>query len=144
MFKIYKSFKFVNTCLILSTTVLLTGCFATIFSNPTQTIQMQVVDSQGNLLEGVKCTARLPESGVYYSLTSNPGQITAQRGSGLLFVNCKKAGYEQSDVMVGEDFNKVTLLNVIWLPGFAVDAITGAYKQYPSHYIITMRESAGS
>ncbi|VVC31146.1 Hypothetical protein CINCED_3A013156 [Cinara cedri] len=102
---------------------------------------MQVVDSQGDLLEGVKCIVSLPASGVRYSLASNPGQVAVQRGSGTVSINCKKSGYEQSDVMVGEDFNKVTLLNVVWLPGFAVDAITGAYKQYPSHYIITMRES---
>lgn len=43
--------------------------------------------------------------------------------------------------MVGESFNIVTLLNLLWLPGFAVDAITGAYKQHPSHYVVNMTKS---
>lgn len=42
--------------------------------------------------------------------------------------------------MVGESFNKVVLLNLLWLPGFVVDTVTGAYKQYPSHYVVTMEE----
>ncbi len=43
--------------------------------------------------------------------------------------------------MVGESFNKVVLLNLLWLPGFVIDTVTGAYKQYPSHYVVTMEES---
>lgn len=43
--------------------------------------------------------------------------------------------------MVGGSFNGVALLNVSWLPGFAVDAVTGAYKKYPSHYVVVMEES---
>lgn len=81
MFKIYQSCmssKLLNICLMLSTTVLLTGCFAT---------------------------------------------------------------YKQLNMMVGESFNRATLLNILWLPGFAIDAVTGAYKQYPSHYVVTMEES---
>ncbi|WP_410542807.1 hypothetical protein [Wolbachia endosymbiont of Tetranychus urticae] len=53
----------------------------------------------------------------------------------------KKEDYKKLNVMVGESFNSVTLLNLLWLPGFAVDAITGAYKQYPSHYVVNMTKS---
>ncbi|WP_255453371.1 hypothetical protein [Wolbachia endosymbiont of Atemnus politus] len=121
-------------------TVLLTGCFATLFSGSTQKIQMKVVDNDGNLIEQARCVVNDP-SGMSHSLTSNPGAVVIQRGSGPLSVDCKKSGYEQLNVMVGENFNKTTLLNLLWLPGFVVDAVTGAYKQYPSHYVVTMEEA---
>lgn len=143
MFKIYQSCmssKLLNICLMLSTTVLLTGCFATMLSGSTQEIQMKVVDDSGDLIEKARCVVRDP-SGISHSLTSNPGVVVIQRGSGSLFVDCKKADYKQLNVMVGESFNRATLLNILWLPGFAIDAVTGAYKQYPSHYVVTMEKS---
>jgi len=150
VFEIYKSFKFINICLILPTVALLTGCvetmfssytfsssssFSSSFSRPTQTIQMQVIDNHGYLLRGVKCTVHLPQSGARYSFASNPGQIKVQQGSGPLFVECTKWGYEQASVMMGEDFNNG------WVPDSDMYIPTEAYIQYPSHYTITMRES---
>jgi len=132
--------RLLNICLILSITVLLTGCFATMFSGSTQAIQMKVVDDNGDLIEKVRCIVHDP-SGMSHSITSNPGVVVIQRGSGSLFVDCKKAGYKQLNVMVGESFNKVVLLNLLWWPGFVIDTVTGAYKQYPSHYVVTMEES---
>ncbi len=143
MFKIYQyciSSRLLNICLMLSTIVLLTGCFATILSGSTQEIKMKVVDDNDNLVEKVKCVIRDP-SETNHSLTSNPGTVVIHRGSGSLFVDCKKEDYKQLNVIVGESFNSVTLLNLLWLPGFAVDAITGAYKQYPSHYVVNMTKS---
>lgn len=136
--------KLLNICLILSITTLLTGCFATVFSGSTQKMQMKVIDSKGDLVEGVRCVVRAP-SGASYFLPSNPGTVVVQRGSGLLSVDCKKAGYGQLDVMIGESFNNVTLFNLVppFFPtGFIVDAVTGAYKKYPSHYVVTMEKSS--
>ncbi|MDD9331190.1 MAG: hypothetical protein PV340_00735 [Wolbachia sp.] len=45
------------------------------------------------------------------------------------------------NTMVGESFNSVTFLNVLWLPGFAVDVVSVAYRKYSR--VITM-EKAGS
>ncbi|WP_224721426.1 hypothetical protein [Candidatus Wolbachia massiliensis] len=104
--------------------------------------EFKVVDDEGNLMEKVKCVVYDP-SGMSHSLISNPGVVVIQRGSGSLFVDCKKAGYKQLNLMVGESFNKVVLLNLLWLPGFVIDTVTGAYKQYPSHYVVTM-EASGS
>ncbi|WCR58489.1 hypothetical protein [Wolbachia endosymbiont of Ctenocephalides felis wCfeJ] len=140
MFKRYILSNLLNTCLILFMTVLLTGCFATIFSGLTQTIRIKVVDDEGNLIEKVKCTIYDP-SGMSHSLTSNPRVVLIQRGSGPLSIDCTKAGYRQLNVMVGESFNKVALLNLLWWPGFVIDTATGAYKQYPSHYVVTMEKS---
>ncbi|MCM1002501.1 hypothetical protein [Wolbachia pipientis] len=140
MFKRCMPSKLLNTCLILFMTVLLTGCFATMFSGSTQTIRIKVVDDEGDLIEKIKCVVHDP-SGMSHSITSNPGAVVIQRGSGPLSVDCKKAGYEQLHVMVGESFNKVALLNLLWWPGFIIDTVTGAYKQYPSHYVVTMEKS---
>ncbi|WP_341815195.1 hypothetical protein [Wolbachia endosymbiont (group B) of Aricia artaxerxes] len=77
MFKIYQyciSSRLLNICLMLSTIVLLTGCFATILSGSTQEIKMKVVDDNDNLVEKVKCVIRDP-SGTNHSLTSNPGRL---------------------------------------------------------------------
>ncbi|WP_250296540.1 hypothetical protein [Wolbachia endosymbiont of Oedothorax gibbosus] len=134
------AFRLRNIFLILLLTNLLTGCFATMFSGPMQTIQMKVVNGEGNLIERIRCVVRDP-SGTSHSITSNPEAVVIQRGLGLLSIDCKKAGYEQLHVMVGESFNKATLLNLLWLPGFATYAVTGTYKQYPSHYVITMEKS---
>lgn len=134
------AFRLRNIFLILLVTNLLTGCFATIFSGPAQTIQMKVVNGEGDLIEKIKCFVHDP-SGMSHSITSNPGAVVIQRGSGPLSVDCKKAGYKQLNVMVGESFNKVALLNLLWWPGFIIDTVTGAYKQYPSHYVVTMEKS---
>ncbi|MDX5462359.1 MAG: hypothetical protein O7157_02195 [Wolbachia endosymbiont of Tetragnatha montana] len=134
------AFRLRNIFLILLLTNLLTGCFATMFSGPMQAIQMKVVNGEGNLIERIRCVVRDP-SGTSHSITSNPEAVVIQRGLGLLSIDCKKAGYEQLHVMVGESFNKATLLNLLWLPGFATYAVTGTYKQYPSHYVITMEKS---
>jgi hypothetical protein len=137
---IFMFYKLLHFCLILSTTILLNGCFATIFSGSIQEIKIKVLDGKGGLVEGVQCSIHNP-SGASIFLPSNPGKVIVQRGSGLLSIDCKKAGYRKSDVMVGESFNKVALFNILWLPGFAVDAVTGAYKKYPSHYLVIMEKS---
>ncbi|WP_333022914.1 hypothetical protein [Wolbachia endosymbiont of Pentidionis agamae] len=92
------------------------------------------------MIKGIHCIIQSP-SGADYFLKSNPGTITVQRWSGLLSIDCKKSGYNRLDTMVEESFNTVTLLNIIWWPGFAVDAVTGAYKKYPSYYLVVMENS---
>ncbi|WP_168464816.1 hypothetical protein [Wolbachia endosymbiont of Ctenocephalides felis wCfeT] len=134
------SFKLRNVCLVLSVTILLTGCFATIFSGSTQGIKVKVTDDEGNLIQGVRCVIQ-SASGASNFLTSNPGVVIVQRGSGPLSADCQKSGYKQLHTMVGDSFNGITLLNMLWLPGFAIDAVTGAYKKYPSHYVVVMEKS---
>lgn len=88
MFKRCIPSKLLSTCLTLSMTVLLTGCFATMFSGSTRTIRIKVVDDEGDLIEKTKCVIYDP-SGMSHSLTSNPGVVAIQRGSGSLSVDCK-------------------------------------------------------
>ncbi|XVN44021.1 MAG: hypothetical protein RCG16_08350 [Rickettsia hoogstraalii] len=54
----------------------------------------------------------------------------------------QKEGYKQLNIAVGDNFNSVTLINVLFWPGFIVDALSGSYKKYPSHYLVAMENIA--
>ena len=118
--------------------VLVSGC-ATIFSGSTQHLNVKVVDSAKNeLLEGAVCNV-IVSNGSETPVTSNPGVVTVKRGESVS-VNCKKAGYKQLNMSVGDSFNAVSIVNVLFWPGFIVDGVSGAWKKYPSHYVVTMEK----
>ncbi len=124
---------------LLSTILLLQGC-ATIFSGTSQTINIQVVDSNTNtLLTNCNCIV-IDGSGTQQLLATNPGVVTVSKAQGAVQVTCQKAGYRQLNIGVGESFNATTVVNVLFWPGFLVDAVTGAYKKLPSHYIVSMQK----
>ncbi len=127
---------------LLSITLGIAGC-ATIFSGSTQAINIKVVDSdtQG-MLDGARCTVT-DGSGGTYSVGNNPGSVVVNRSSGTIQVNCKKIGYRQLNTAVGDSFNATTLVNILFWPGFLVDAMSGAYKKYPSHYVVSMERVRG-
>ncbi len=122
--------------------MLLNGC-ATVFSGTTQSINVQVVDEENNVLKKVKCTI-IDGKGGSYILPSNPGIITVNRSQGPLTPSCKKPGYTQRNFGTGESFNKVTLVNIIWWPGLIVDALSGAMSQYPSHVTVFMEKDSSN
>lgn len=127
---------FAATSLVLSLT-----CCATIFSGTTQVINLQAVDADTNEpLDGVTCKVS-DAKGLSYAVQTNPGTFTATKGNGVLTPTCKKAGYKQESFGVGEDFNGVTLVNVLFWPGFIVDTVSGAIKEYPSHITVFMKKS---
>jgi len=116
-----------------------TSC-GTVFSGTTQPIHIKAIDVANNAdLEGARCVVLAGDS-ASYTVATNPGIVTVKRGAGDLQVTCKKEGYKQSTVLVGDSFNVVTLVNVIFWPGALVDLATGAYKKYPSHYLVHMEK----
>ena len=122
---------------VLLSSLVLAGC-ATIFSGTSQTINVKVVDSSNQqLLTNVSCAVS-DGNGTTHSITTNPAAITVSKGNGALRVDCTKAGYKQLNMAVGDSFNALTVVNVLFWPGFIVDAVSGAYKKYPSHYQINM------
>lgn len=130
-----KMFKTVSTLWI--GMFMLTSC-ATIVSGTNQNIYIKVVDSATNeALSDVKCTVR-DSKGVTYVLNTNPGEIFVHKGNGPLHPTCNRDGYVQKSVATGDSFNAMTVANVIFWPGFLVDACTGAMKSYPSHMTIIM------
>lgn len=120
-----------------TSTLLLSGC-ATVFSGTTQKIKMNVVDTTDNhSLNSVACTIT-DSSGARHVLTQNPGTIQINRKSGTLAVLCKKPGYQNSQTTIQDGFNGVTLINILMWPGLIVDGLSGAYKKYPSDFIVPM------
>lgn len=126
--------------LVLIAFAILSGC-ATIFTGTTQTIEVQAVDKNTNEpVAGVSCIIRDGE-GLTHKVNGNPGSFLIKKGSGALVPTCKKEGYEQASYGVGEDFNNVAWVNVLFWPGFLVDIATGAIEEYPSHMTIIMEET---
>jgi len=70
----------------------------------------------------------------------NPAVITVSKSSGGLNFVCTKEGYQQATQNSGTGFNPLTLVNVLFWPGFIVDGITGAYKTHPSNVLIHMQK----
>ena len=117
----------------------LSGC-ATVLSGTTQSVSIRVEDSQSkDLITGIQCIITDP-NGAQNVLPSNPGVVNVIKGHGLLVVNCNKAGYKQLNTVAGNSFSGTTLINVLFWPGFIVDGVTGAYKKYPSHYVVHMEK----
>lgn len=124
--------SFVTALLIMT----LTGC-ATIFSGTSQTINVKVVDATTQVpLQNVSCV--VSDGNNSYTMAGNPSAINISKG-GHVVINCSKPGYRQLNMAVGDSFNAVTIVNVLFWPGFIVDAVSGAYKKYPSHYLINMQ-----
>ena len=48
--------------------------------------------------------------------------MVVDKGKGSLDVRCRRSGYAQSQVGVGQSFNAWTIVNVLFWPGALVDA----------------------
>ena len=130
--------KNLNKIILLPLFVFSTGC-STIFSGTSQNLNVKVVDSQNNMLDGTNCIV-VDGSGGMNTLLTNPGTVRVSRSNGSVQVNCKKEGYRQLNTSVGDSFNKTALVNILFWPGFFVDAMTGAYKKFPTHYVVSMEK----
>lgn len=116
----------------------LSGC-ATILSGTSQTIHVKIIDQNKYALNDVRCSVT-DGSGGGYTINTNPGSVKVSRSRGSVVINCSKTGYRQLNTAVGDNFNAVTLVNVLFWPGFIVDAASGSYRKYPSHYLVTMEK----
>ena len=126
--------------LIVATTLLLTSC-ATLISGPNQNINIKAVDIATNEgLFGVICNVNTTKGAGYnIELVTHPF-ILIEKDQGMLQFNCKKAGYKQVSVMSAQSFDGATLANILFWPGFIVDASTGSMKKYPSNIMISMKK----
>jgi hypothetical protein len=131
--------KILCCTLLVTTGALMSGC-ATILSGSNQTINVKVLDENQELVTNAKCSIT-DGIGNVYPLVGNPATVTISKGTGAVIVNCKKPGYRQMNMAVGDNFNALTVVNVLFWPGFIVDVATGAYKKYPSHYMINMERA---
>lgn len=115
------------------------GC-ATVLTGSESKINIQVVESGNNkLLTDLQCSVS-DRDGIIYSLPNNPGYIRVPKGQGTLKVECFKAGYVQQNMGIAQKINGVTLVNVIFWPGFIIDAASGKMQKYPSKVTIQMKK----
>jgi hypothetical protein len=119
--------------------VALSGC-ATIFSSADQKLSVTISDTDGNPVDDHGCKV-YPTNGSSYPLVGNPAVITVSKSSGGLNFVCSKKGYKQTNQASVTGFNPVTLVNILFWPGFIVDGITGAYKTHPSNVFIQMQKN---
>lgn len=116
--------------------LLLTSC-ATVFSGTTQTINVKAVyEGTSEIAKNAKCIVT-DGQGVQYHV-SNPGSVSVAKGTGSLQVQCSEPGYKQGRVGYGQNFNAISFVNVLFWPGFIVDAVTGSMHKYPSHAVVEL------
>ncbi|MGC0371739.1 MAG: hypothetical protein DGJ47_000439 [Rickettsiaceae bacterium] len=128
---------FRNILIVLSALVL-TSC-ATILSGSNQNINVKVVDTNNQLIDCATCQV-LSGNGMRFDVVGNPGSVNVIKSKGISGIECTKKGYRQTAVAVGQNFDKVSLVNVFFWPGFIVDAVSGSMNKYPSHVVVKMQK----
>ena len=117
--------------------VALSGC-ATVITGTTQPLSVQVIDAKNNqLIPNATCMIA-DGKGNHYPVRTNPGSVTVSKGNGALQINCQSKGYRQAAIGVGQSFNTWSIANILFWPGFIVDAVTGSIQKYPSHVTVLM------
>jgi hypothetical protein len=126
--------------LIVATTLLLTSC-ATLISGPNQNINIKAIDIGTNeILSGVVCSVNTTKGAGYNIELDTTPFISVDKDQGKLQFNCKRVGYKQVSVVSAQSFDGATIANILFWPGFIVDASTGSMKKYPSNIMISMKK----
>lgn len=112
----------------ISATLMLSSC-ATIFTGTKQTVNIKTDPPAADVeVDGIKV-------GV------TPMDVTLKKGFTGQTVSLKLNGYETKTFQPATTFNPVTVLNVIGLLGFPIDAATGAMMKYdPKVYEIKLEQ----
>lgn len=126
--------------LTVATTLFLTSC-ATLISGTNQNINIKAVDVGTNeTLSGVVCSVHTTKGAGYNVDLDTTSFISIEKDQGMLQFNCTKAGYKQVSVVSTQSFDGATIANILFWPGFIVDASTGSMKKYPSNIMISMKK----
>ena len=122
--------KTVSILLVFS--ILLSSC-ATIFTGTSDTL---VINSQP---EG----ARVLINGIEQGRT--PATISVKRKLGETIVDLRLDGYENRTFVLGQEFNGVSVINLLCVLCWGIDAATGAMKKYnPKGYEMTLDPASTS
>jgi hypothetical protein len=129
-----------SNLLIVATTMLLTSC-ATLISGTNQNINIKAVDVATNeTLSDVVCSVNTTKGAGYNVDLDTTSFISVEKDQGTLQFNCTKVGYKQVSVVSTQSFDGATIANILFWPGFIVDASTGSMKKYPSNIMISMKK----
>jgi hypothetical protein len=121
-----------QVCVAAIALALLSGC-ATITKGSSQPVTLHT-DPDGAVCDIVR------EEKTVASVGATPGQVTVDRGWGSLEVRCRKTGYQSIDAKVDSEVQGWTFGNILigGIIGFAVDAASGAMRQYPQFVTLTL------
>ncbi|WP_131537621.1 PEGA domain-containing protein [Pedobacter nototheniae] len=109
--------KKVFTVVALGATLLFSSC-ATVFTGTKQTVQINSTPPAADIeVDGVKV-------GV------TPMAVSLKKGFTPQTVSLKMNGYETRTFRPETTFNPVGIVNILFVLGFAVDAVTGAMMKY--------------
>ncbi|SHG16448.1 PEGA domain-containing protein [Pedobacter caeni] len=116
----------------LSLTLLFSGC-ATIFTGSKQTVQINSVPPGADIeVDGLS-------SGV------TPAPVRLKKGFTGQTVTLKKAGFETKTFQPATTFNAVSVINLLFIIGWGIDAATGAMMKYdPKVYEMKLEPSKES
>ena len=113
----------------------------TLYYNTSRYLFQLAIEANNNrLLKDTSCTLT-DGKGVIYAIYGNPGSVLVPKGAGVITPNCTKKGYVQKTFGAGESFNAVTMVNILFWPGFIVDAMSGSMHKYPSHITVVMEKA---
>jgi hypothetical protein len=108
------------------------GC-ATVTKGSNQAITLHT-DPDGAMCDVTR------ESKPVTSLAATPGQVQVNRETASIDISCRKSGYQPSDLRVQSTVEAWTFGNILLggIVGFAVDAASGAMRQYPQFITLTL------
>ena len=102
---------------------MLSGC-ASMFSGKTQNTALETDP------EGAACSVK-KNGFVVDSVSKTPSGIGIQKSKEDLRITCKKEGFSDSETLMESSVDPVTFVNLLFWPGFIIDASTGAMFEYP-------------
>lgn len=112
----------------LASVLLLTTSCATVFTGQRETV----------LIKSNPSGALIEVNGVERGTT--PANIELKKGFNGQVITLSKEGYKKHDFTLSTTFNMVSIVNVLFLPGFIVDAATGAMMKFdPVFYDINLK-----
>lgn len=123
---------------IIPITLLLSGC-ATVMTGTNQKVEVTALNQKDHTALNQATCSIVDSTGAVYPLETNPGKTTVPKGKGPLQVKCTQAGYKDYTAAINSRFNGISVINVLFWPGFFVDMATGAIQQYPSQYAALMK-----
>jgi hypothetical protein len=124
--------RLMSAASIVFLTALASGC-ATLTSGSKQAISLNT-DPDGATCDLVR------EARPLASLATTPGQVQVDRERAAIDIACRKSGYQLADLHVESMVDDWTFGNILigGVIGFAVDAATGAMRQYPQYITLTL------
>ncbi|MBK7422463.1 MAG: hypothetical protein IPJ48_04835 [Propionivibrio sp.] len=117
---------------IVVATTLASGC-ATVTKGTTQPVTLHTDP------DGATCDVTRELKNVA-SLSATPGQVIVDKAWGSIDVSCRKSGHQPTEVRVDSEVQGWTFGNILigGIIGFALDAASGAMRQYPQFIMLTL------